>query len=499
IKNADEVTISTLGQLSTQSIGSGNAGEITIDTRILTLSDAGKILSNSYGTGSSGDITITASDTVNLSGHSDGTDYSSLETVTTGGGKGGNIHLTTPDLIMDNTGRIRAFTTNSGDAGNVEINVNRLSMTNGATITASTSNKDNPDLATGKGGVITINATDSATISGSTTINGETSQSGIILSSNGKGNAGDLVLKAGTFTMADGANILSTAHHTGNGGRIDIEAKDYSMSNAMILAGSYSSGDAGVISLSADDASFVNNSRLDGRAYSTGNAGSIDIEANNSLTVNNSNIIGGTEGSGSGGSVSLTTPFLTIADGGRISAESLSTGKAGNLTLKVSDVIVMNNGFITTSAQNADGGDIFIDPVLMDLKNSRISAFVKGGTGNGGNIKLAARQLVLDNSSIIADANEGNGGNINIDTKALIQSSGSKISASSKLGVSGAIFISSPIVDVGAQLADLPETMIDTTRMAPKRCASSNEEISSFTVQESSGALINPDRPITTR
>ena len=90
--------------------------------------------------------------------------------------------MTAPNLIMDNDGRIMTFTTNSGDAGNVEINVNRLGMTNGATIAASTSNKDNPDLATGKGGLITINATDSVTISGSTTINGKTSHSGIILS-----------------------------------------------------------------------------------------------------------------------------------------------------------------------------------------------------------------------------------------------------------------------------------------------------------------------------
>ena len=84
------VTISTLGQLSTQSKGSGNAGEISINTRILTLSDAGQILTNSYGTGNGGDIIITASDTVNISGNlADNTDYSALETSQQAAVKGG--------------------------------------------------------------------------------------------------------------------------------------------------------------------------------------------------------------------------------------------------------------------------------------------------------------------------------------------------------------------------------------------------------------------------
>ena len=78
---------------------------------------------------------------------------------------------------------------------------------------------------------------------------------------------------------------------------------------------------------------------------------------------------------------------------------------------------------------------------------------------------------MLNQSSIIANAFGGNGGNISIAAGQLLMSPDSIISASSQLGVSGTIVISSPPVDVSGSLAELPVSYLDAAALLSNPCA----------------------------
>jgi large exoprotein involved in heme utilization and adhesion len=80
---------------------------------------------------------------------------------------------------------------------------------------------------------------------------------------------------------------------------------------------------------------------------------------------------------------------------------------------------------------------------------------VLGAAGNGGNIAIDPALLVLDHSSIIAQAVAGHGGNITIAAGNFIASSDSIVSASSQLGISGNVELIGPRVDLNGSLVVL--------------------------------------------
>jgi hypothetical protein len=79
--------------------------------------------------------------------------------------------------------------------------------------------------------------------------------------------------------------------------------------------------------------------------------------------------------------------------------------------------------------------------------------------------------MVLNNSQIIANAQEGHGGDITIRTGQLIRSSDSVIRAASEESVSGTITITAPNTDVAGSLVVLPETFFDASSQLRVACA----------------------------
>ncbi|KST66946.1 two-partner secretion domain-containing protein [Mastigocoleus testarum] len=160
--------------LSTGAFGSGNAGNITINTGILRVQEGSAILVNSstatpdfvtqgiQGTGKGGNITINASESVELIGTSKYSSFpSSLLTSTRGSGNAGNLIIATKKLIVrdraqinlnsqtpdpDNVilGDIEAF----GEAGSLIVDADSILLDNGK-ISANT---------IGGGGNITLNS-----------------------------------------------------------------------------------------------------------------------------------------------------------------------------------------------------------------------------------------------------------------------------------------------------------------------------------------------------
>ncbi|MEG4379015.1 MULTISPECIES: two-partner secretion domain-containing protein, partial [unclassified Microcoleus] len=142
--------------LFTQSQGSGDAGDLTIDTGRLLVRDQAAVSTTTFGSGKGGSLQITATDSVEVIGSSASSQF----------GRG---------LFASSEG--------SGDAGNLTIHTGRLLVRDGAAVSTAT-------RGSGKGGSLQITATDSVEVMGSSA----SSQfgRGLFASSEGSGDAGNL-------------------------------------------------------------------------------------------------------------------------------------------------------------------------------------------------------------------------------------------------------------------------------------------------------------------
>ena len=97
--------------------------------------------------------------------------------------------------------------------------------------------------------------------------------------------------------------------------------------------------------------------------------------------------------------------------------------------------------------------------------------------------------MILDHSSIIAQAIEGHGGNIMITADQFIPSSDSIVSASSELGISGTIVINGPRVDVNGALVVLSTQLRGRTEVLREACAARADRPISSLVEAGRGGL----------
>jgi len=507
--------------LSTNSYGSGNAGNISLSTGSLTLTGGGQIGANTFGTGTGGEVSITASGNVSLSGFVENIDGSPISS------------------------GIYSRTYSSGNAGSISMNVGSLTLEGGARIDSSTVTG-----STGNGGEISISARDSLNILGyGQNSRGWSYGSGIYATSEGEGNAGDIICSVGSLTARDGGIISASTSGSGRGGSLIITARDFvSLSGALpgipsqeafsglysktfasgeaggihvttgslylteggqISTSSLGSGNAGELVVAASDAIFISGSGASGsgqvqssgifsEAFSSGAGGSIWIDPRIMTLKNGGRISTSSYGSGAGGNIQISADRLELSDEASIRAESTGEGNAGNISLDLSNSLWMKNASITTSAAMADGGNIAIKASnMIDLTDSRISATVGGGMGSGGNIAMSGRFIILDSSDIIADAYMGSGGNINISSEAFLRSPDSKLSASSALGVQGSVLIDSPFMDVAASLLTAPDSFLDVEELKLKRCAARDpKHRSSLMISERGGLPMAPDYPL---
>jgi hypothetical protein len=266
------------------------------------------------------------------------------------------------------------------------------------------------------------------------------------------GNAGNIQLTTGSLSLADGASITSASRNTGKG------------------------GNAGAI--------IVNNSDL---IMLTGEGSTISTETHGLAGEIDQQVFG------NAGDVRLTTGRLGVMDGASVSSASRNPGAAGDAgTITISangDIALTDGGEATTEAVNAGGGRMYLSSGdMLYLEGSRITTSVQKGAENGGDIDAIARFIILKNGQIIAKAFEGRGGNIRIVADQFITTPDSVVSASSKLGIDGDIFIESPVTDISSFLAILPDQFLDAGQWIVKSCAErAVEDASRFIVKKREG------------
>jgi len=384
------------GSLRNETIGLGKSGDIEILTTRLILRDGGQINSLTFSPANSGNIIINSTDSVNLVG----------------------VSPLNPGVFS----LITAGTFGSGNAGNIVLSTQRLIATGGGAIGSST-------LGTGRGGDVTINATDSVMVEGYAPI---TFQPSILSATTlNAGNAGNLTVNTSRLIVRDGGRIDSSTLASGDSGSVTINA-----SNSIDIKGVPSFQNPSLVISSANIESQIIRNLFGLPPIPSGNSGNIAIN----------------------------TPLLNITGNALITVRNDGLGNAGSIQVNANGINITNNGGISATTAIGEGGDIAVQSNILQLNNGTISATAgqQGTNGDGGNVNVKANILVLaKNSSITANAFKGRGGNIDIDAIGFFISPNSRLEASSQLGIDGTIQVDARFTNFNfnkVQLEGISET-----------------------------------------
>ncbi|PSB32986.1 beta strand repeat-containing protein [Chlorogloea sp. CCALA 695] len=187
------------------SLGSGNAGNVTIKTGRLLVRDGAQVSAITEGEGKGGHLQIVAHDSVELIGTSANSQFASgLSVRSQGSGDSGNLTIDTGRLLVQGGAVISSRSSGEGTSGNTDITARETLQADDGTISTSTSRSG--------GGAIAIKA-------GNIRLVGDSDIRGNVAS--GADDGGNITLTADYILAFDNSDILAFARD-GKGGDITL-------------------------------------------------------------------------------------------------------------------------------------------------------------------------------------------------------------------------------------------------------------------------------------
>lgn len=413
IRARDRIEASQNSLISTLSLGSGNAGDLTLDTAQLSLQSGSFISADTGGSGNGGNVTIRATEAIDLVGQFS-LDDRQVPSITTrvgidGTGNGGNLQITTRQLRVRGGGSIATTTFGPGQAGNLTIRATDLTEVSGRVWVPATGLFAVSELAVGSG-----------------------------FSS---GNGGRLTLETGVLNLTDNALITASTAGRGNGGTIDIQAAQVNIQNANINALTNGSGKAGDISLRAaqihlDQAGIA----AQVRSGASGQGGTIVLEAQQLQLQNGSQVNNSTFGAGQAGNLTIRANQVVVAgqnsqgtpSGLFAGVGAGAFGQGGNLRIEADQLLIRDGGLLSTQTLGSgNAGNLAIVTRLLQMRNQGAVSTATTDTGDAGNLTIRAHQVELDGSDITASTrSDGRGGTLILEANQLTAQGGSQIGVS---------------------------------------------------------------------
>lgn len=409
------------------------------------------------------------------------------------------------NILLDGTGEVKisqsrlenrlneGATGNSGDIFDAVVNRNTAFGSIGIS-GASVSLTDNSQISTtsfgtGSAGIVYVETKGNFSVDSSGVFSS--------MSSAEKGNAGGILVDAGSITL-NNSQMRVQSSGTGDAGIAYLKADggNISFNNSQIFSDVLSGGvgNARGVLIEADSITLTNGSRITSSTYEQGNAGEIILNTNNgsiSLDGTTTAIFTTVESGavGNGGSIQIETGTLTLSDGAQL--QTLVRGPSDDGTLPggkgdagVVFIIATNSvnligrgnvpgvktAIFSTINEGADGstgnnqfagdafsallgqggnpvGSIFIFTGNLSLSNGAILNSSTLGKGNAGAVVVLASQKVsLTNNSaigsVVGTKAEGNAGGVIIGAESVSMTNASGVTTSTLgQGNAGLIFV----------------------------------------------------------
>jgi filamentous hemagglutinin family protein len=480
----------------------GNAGKINLSSNTFDLAESSFISSSTFGQGDAGNITITTLEDLNIIGqgrldpndNSPGiaiasaalsptkanagnitinagsfslTDFTSIDAsnLSLAGGNAGNVVINAGDNVLISESGINSLA-GFGNAGNIEIEANSIHTENYSFVDSSNLATGNSgdilfqansifmatpfirsQIVDGEAGDINVFAQDSLQIDGT-----GASASGITVESLGSGNGGNINIKAKDFAIANGAVLNAVANNTGNGGKIAIDANTININQALINASSFGIGRGGDIQIqNAESVEIIGSglATLLEKIIAPANQDPSLFENFDSANVGNlgvQGVLAGTAGSEgtAAGNITIDTANLNLKQGGVITTATTGGGTAGNVSIDASESLAVNEGLISSSTVNTgQAGDVELDTSELVVTGGGQITASSLAAGDGGNLTINATKSVqlrgTDPSGMIPSSlvvgsqltsGTGDSGNLKLTSPKLTISKGAMITAS---------------------------------------------------------------------
>jgi len=482
--SADGKSPSALGA---STLGKGDGGNIEITTPVLLVKDGAGMDVSTVGQGKGGNLIINAPQGVQLSGTSaDGKIATALGASTFGKGDGGNVQITTGELLVKDGAAINLSTAGEGkggsliinapqgvqligtsadgqfrsalasgsvrkgDGGNIEITTSELRVSDGAVVTVSTENQ-------GKGGNLIVNASQGVQLIG-TSADGQL-RSGLTAATVGKGDGGSVEITTPQLRVSGGAEVSVSTQGERKGGSLIVNASqgvqligtsaDRQFKSGL-TAQTSGTGDGGDVKITTSGLLVKDGAEVNVSTSSEGKGGSLIVNASQGVQLigtsadgkSPSTLAAKTEGKGVGGNMQITTPGLLVKDGAQVSAATFGEGKGGSLIIKASDQVRLSGtgGLVVNSTAGGTAGDLTVNTNKMSVTDGA-QVTVSSPQGQAGNLNITANTLTLNRgtlSAVTGTSGTEDGANINLKGLELLRMDNeSLISASALANANG--------------------------------------------------------------
>ena len=467
--------------ISSDTLGEGNAGGVTIDAGSIKLDSSSFISSNSFRDGNAGSVTIRGDSIEVLDG-------SFIASDTQGFGNAGDVTITGGALKVEGGGGdityISSDSLGEGDAGTVTIDVKTLTVSESGFISS-----DTYDFA--PGGDVVVRA-DTVSL-----INNGNLRSGTFSS----GDAGNVTLTAKTVTLTDGGAVSSEAFAGSGGaaGSIELTADTLSVSgSSRVSTSSRGDGDAGAVfvdvrTLKLDDFGTISSAAIED---ALGASGALFIDADTISITNNGGISTISNNANPAGLIDIVAGSVTVdGEGAEISSSNLSGdmgaaalgGDAGSIFLSATDLRIANGGRIATNAEAGAAGEIVIDmpaTSVLTLEGARVPGSIETSSGRdtGGRITIAAPLAIVSNGGSILALGDRQGANVVIQTRFFINS----FDRVNTVAVDGEFLLEAGVDDVSSGTVNRDLSVLDASQVLRGQCpvARSTGQVSQLVVRQ---------------
>ncbi|MBT4902282.1 MAG: hypothetical protein HON54_10315, partial [Verrucomicrobia bacterium] len=485
---ADKVQLNG-ARIFSESLGSGQAGDIHFAVGELALANGSKVQSIMRDAGSAGSITAQA-DSIRLGSGSiigsgvplPSSGYNPDKHEPGAYGDAGDVTLKAPSIRLDGGSSVSSTALDIGRSGNIMLTGDDILLEGRAYISSTT---DATQLA-GRYGIFNADFEQEVFRNGSITLAGGsvTLAGGSFLKSTTRMPyrlAGNISLTGDEVSVGKGSSVVSntepsdmieawrqhlgitSAPNYGAAGEVKIVAGAVTITGkSRVASDSFTDGDAGSISIKTDTLDVTDNARVYAGALNAGNGGAIEIDTGQlrlatqgaivadvrdtgdggtvhikagEMVIDHGSVYGSTSGAGVGSRVRIEAGELRLANGGRIESAAFGLGQAGELDIAADTVAINGQG------EWFDPKDVDAEPSGELSRSGFVTSTV--AKGDAGTIHLNTPDLDL-NGGLIGSASTGEGAagsiNLGIGETMLLQNDG-QVSVRSALSNGGDITI----------------------------------------------------------
>ena len=243
------------------------------------------------------------------------------------------------------------------------------------------------------------------------------------------GGGGSIYIRGGRF-LVDETNVIAETYGSANGGEINVQADELTISHGGSFSGSTLAGGqgahlkiqvAGITKLSGQRRNGLQlPSLIQSESWDEGDGGNIDLETGSLHLQDGAYIRTNTWFLGRGGNISIrATDTLTLSgtntlgENSHIAANTYGEEKAsgGTIVLETRQLHLMEGVEITSTTEGAGQGGLIqikaTDSIILSGNSKMISSTT--GEGDGGGLEMVANQLILRDGSQISGGSGGSG------------------------------------------------------------------------------------------